>query len=76
MRYQRDGPFVFEPVTQQKSTNDVSEELVLLSYVQNNTLMWLLAFKIFFQCLLSDSILFSVVHPLGRNSVLGDKIRI
>ena len=30
----------------------------------------------FFQCLLSDSICFSVVHLLGRNSVLGDKIRI
>ena len=44
MRLQRDGRFTFEPVTQQKSTNDVSKELVLLSCVQNNTFMRLVAF--------------------------------
>ena len=46
MRSQRDSLFTFEAATQQQSTDDVSEGLVLLSCVHKNTLMGLLAFSI------------------------------
>ena len=58
MRPQRDDLLTFEPVIQKKSTSDVSEGLVLLSYVHWAPSFLKLFFKAYYQTQLGEEIQF------------------